>query len=102
VWARLLLAGIGFRLIQFFTARSLWLDESMLGLNIASRSLGELLRPLDYNQVAPPLFLWLGRLSIRLAGRTRWPCAPGPCWPGSSFRRCSPSSPTAGWARPAA
>ena len=67
-WAGLLLAGIGFRLIQFFTARSLWLDESMLGLNIASRSLGELLRPLDYNQVAPPLFLWLGRLSIRLAG----------------------------------
>ena len=81
-WAGLLLAGIGFRLIQFFTARSLWLDESMLGLNIASRSLGELLRPLDYNQVAPPLFLWLGRLSIRLAGTNEmalraWPMLAG-------------------------
>jgi hypothetical protein len=54
--------------VQFFAARSLWLDESMLALNIASRPLGELLRPLDYNQVAPPLFLWLSRLSIRLAG----------------------------------
>jgi hypothetical protein len=68
LWGAFLLAGIAFRLIQFFAARSLWLDESMLALNIASRSLGALLRPLDYNQVAPPLFLWLGRLSVRLAG----------------------------------
>ena len=63
-----LLAGTSFRLIQFFAARSLWLDESMLALNVASRSFAELLRPLDYNQVAPPLYLWLGRLSILLAG----------------------------------
>jgi hypothetical protein len=62
------IAGTAFRLVQFFAARSLWLDESMLALNIASRSWTELLRPLDYNQVAPPLFLWLSRLSIRLAG----------------------------------
>src|SRR4249920_244244 len=68
LWWAFLVAGIAFRLIQFRAARSLWLDESMLALNIASRSLGELLRPLDYNQVAPPLFLWLSRLSIRLAG----------------------------------
>src|SRR4029079_17812972 len=54
--------------VQFFAARSLWLDESMLALNIASRSLVELLRPLDYNQVAPPLFLWLARLGVRLGG----------------------------------
>src|SRR6185369_6571634 len=37
-------------------------------------------RPLDYNQVAPPLFLWLSRLSIRLAGTNEmalraWPLA---------------------------
>jgi hypothetical protein len=63
-----LVAGIGFRLVQYFANRSLWLDESMLALNIASRSAGALLRPLDYNQVAPPLFLWLGRLSIVLGG----------------------------------
>src|SRR4029078_6105921 len=65
------LAGIVFRLVQFFAARSLWLDESMLALNIASRSLVELLRPLDYNPVAPPLFLLLSRLSIRLAGTNK-------------------------------
>jgi hypothetical protein len=71
LWALLgafFIAGTAFRLAQFFAARSLWLDEAMLSLNIATRSWGELLRPLDYNQVAPPLFLWLSRLSIRLAG----------------------------------
>src|SRR5216683_5108413 len=68
LWCAFLLAGASFRLVQFFAVRSLWLDESMLALNIASRSLGELLRPLDYDQVAPPLFLWLGRLAIRVAG----------------------------------
>jgi len=64
----LLLAGLAFRLVQYFANRSLWLDESMLALNIASRSAWGLLRPLDYNQVAPPLFLWLGRLSVVLGG----------------------------------
>jgi len=68
LWCAFLIAGASFRLVQFFAVRSLWLDESMLALNIASRSLGELLRPLDYDQVAPPLFLWLGRLAIRVAG----------------------------------
>ena len=68
LWSAFLLAGISFRLIQFFAARSLWLDESMLALNVASRSLGDLLRPLDYNQVAPPLYLWLARISILAAG----------------------------------
>jgi hypothetical protein len=82
LWSALLLAGIAFRLIQFFAARSLWLDESMLALNVASRSLGDLLRPLDYNQVAPPLYLWLGRLSILAAGTNEmalraWPMLAG-------------------------
>lgn len=82
LWGAFLLAAIGFRLVQFFAARSLWLDESMLALNIASRSLRELLRPLDYHQVAPPLFLWLGRLGIAAAGTSEmavraWPMAAG-------------------------
>jgi dolichyl-phosphate-mannose-protein mannosyltransferase len=68
LWGAFLLAGMSFRLVQFFAARSLWLDESMLALNIASRPMGELLRPLDYNQIAPPLFLWLERLAIQVAG----------------------------------
>ena len=82
LWSAFLLAGLSFRLIQFFAARSLWLDESMLALNVASRSLGDLLRPLDYNQVAPPLYLWLARISILVAGTNEmalraWPMLAG-------------------------
>jgi 4-amino-4-deoxy-L-arabinose transferase-like glycosyltransferase len=54
----------------------------MLALNIASRSALELLRPLDYNQTAPPLFLWVERLAVRLGGVTEaalraWPLLAG-------------------------
>ena len=82
LWGAFALAGTWLRLVQFFAARSLWLDESMLALNVASRSFRDLLRPLDYNQVAPPLFLWLGRLSIDLAGTNEmalraWPMLAG-------------------------
>jgi Dolichyl-phosphate-mannose-protein mannosyltransferase len=61
-------AGAYLRLSHYLVRRSLWLDESMLALNIASRSFIELLRPLDYNQSAPILFLWIERAIVGLAG----------------------------------
>jgi hypothetical protein len=50
---RIIFIGIILRLIQYGINRSLWLDESLLALNIVNKSLSELLRPLDYNQIAP-------------------------------------------------
>jgi hypothetical protein len=61
-------AGAYFRLSHYLVRRSLWLDESMLAVNIASRSFTELLLPLDYNQSAPALFLWIERALVSLAG----------------------------------
>lgn len=46
-------------LIQFFSDRSLWLDEAALALNIIYKGPLELLDPLDFGQMAPPLFLLL-------------------------------------------
>jgi hypothetical protein len=61
-------AGIALRTIELTRNRPLWLDEAMLGLNIASRSVLDLARPLDYDQSAPLLYLWLERLAVLLGG----------------------------------
>jgi len=64
-WGRLALAamvvGTVLRLAALLEGRPLWLDEAMLALNVMGRSYHELLMPLDYDQAAPPLFLWLSR-----------------------------------------
>jgi hypothetical protein len=74
--------GTALRLEQFARRRPLWLDECMLALNIASRSALELIRPLDYNQAAPPVFLWIERLAVCAGGVNEvalrsWPFAAG-------------------------
>ena len=64
--------GAVLRAIEFSRDRPLWLDEAMLGLNIATRSFTELARPLDYDQSAPLLYLWLERLAVATAGVSEW------------------------------
>jgi hypothetical protein len=49
--------GIAFRLCQYFSDRSLWLDESLLSLNILNRSIVGLSHPLAFTQAAPLGFL---------------------------------------------
>jgi len=63
-----LAAGAAYRLVSFVANPSLPVDDAMLALNVASRSYGELLQPLDYAQTGPPLFLWALRLAIGLGG----------------------------------
>ena len=62
------LSGIALRVYAFLLNRPLWLDEAMLALNITTRSYGELLQPLAFDQWAPPLFLWLERFVVETAG----------------------------------
>lgn len=64
--------GAALRLAYFSTGRSLWLDEAMLALNITGRNFAELLQPLEYNQAAPPGFLWMEKLVTFLAGESDW------------------------------
>jgi len=47
---------------QFVHNREMLLDESWLALNILNRDFVGLLRPLDYQQVAPILFLWIDKV----------------------------------------
>jgi hypothetical protein len=53
--------GVVLRLVQYFHHTSYWNDEAALVLNILQRDYRELLRPLDFAQAAPPLFLWVER-----------------------------------------
>ncbi len=68
----IILAGIALRLVQYFSNRSLWGDEAYLALNLVNRSYFELLQPLDYNQAAPPGFLWVEKLAIQLFGNSEY------------------------------
>lgn len=64
--------GIVLRLAQYFSNRSLWYDESRLALNIIYRSFPELLQPLDYNQGAPPGFLFVEKAAVELFGNSEY------------------------------
>jgi hypothetical protein len=62
-----LLLGTFLRLVEYFRNRPLWLDETMLALGIGRHGYAELLGLLDYDQAAPPLFLW-GLKTVSLLG----------------------------------
>ena len=62
--------GVAIRAADFLRCRSLGLDEARLAINVAARPLLQLLRPLDLDQSAPPLFLWGERLVFRLLGHS--------------------------------
>ncbi|MBW4579548.1 MAG: glycosyltransferase family 39 protein [Tildeniella nuda ZEHNDER 1965/U140] len=64
--------GIFLRISQYLNNRSLWGDEVMLVLNLLNRSYLELLRPLDYDQAAPPGFLWIEKTAIQVFGNSEY------------------------------
>src|SRR5579864_232394 len=60
--------GIAVRLEQYLFNRSLWLDESLMVLNLLHRSLAQLARPLDYQLVAPLAWLYAEKYCQLLFG----------------------------------
>lgn len=60
--------GVVLRVLLYLSNPPLWGDEACLAFNLLDRGYGDLLRPLDYGQVAPPLFLWIERASVGLFG----------------------------------
>lgn len=68
----LLVVGIILRIWQYAANRSLWLDEAVLALNIIHRSFAGLTQPLDYNQAAPLLFLFVQKSIIIVLGNSEF------------------------------
>lgn len=60
--------GCTFRVVHYSAVRSLWIDEARLAINILSRTYGGLAQPLDYDQAAPVVFLWLEKCLSELFG----------------------------------
>ena len=58
------IGGAMFRLAVFLHAKSLFGDEALLAVNVVFRPLSDALLHLEENQVAPPLFLVLSKLSL--------------------------------------
>ncbi|MEY2899105.1 MAG: hypothetical protein RL138_1158, partial [Bacteroidota bacterium] len=55
---------------QYFANRAFWNDESAIALNILNRDYFGLLKPLDYGQLTPILFLVISKLSASLLPNT--------------------------------
>lgn len=64
----LLVLGVFFRVRQYFSGRSLWVDEASLAVNIVNRTFSELTLPLDFDQGAPLGFLFIEKLLILIFG----------------------------------
>jgi hypothetical protein len=64
--------GVVLRVLLYAANAPLWGDEACLAFNFLDRGYLDLLRPLDYGQVAPPLFLWAERATVDLLGFSEW------------------------------
>ncbi len=62
IWTFLAL-GVLARLIRFALRFPLWPDEAFLSASFLNRGYLDMLRPLEYHQVCPLLFLW-GELTV--------------------------------------
>ena len=60
--------GLVLRLAAILLNFPLWWDEAFVAVNLLRRDYAGLLRPLDYGQVCPLLFLWAELTSVKLFG----------------------------------
>ena len=67
-----LAVGVAARLIRYLLRFPLWGDEAMLAMNFLDRDYAGLMRPLDFHQVAPLLFLWIELTAVKLLGFHEW------------------------------
>jgi hypothetical protein len=64
----IILAGAIWRIIIWWQNRNLILDEANITRNLFERGFAGLVKPLSYEQYAPPIFLWIEKLMASLFG----------------------------------
>jgi hypothetical protein len=70
-WAFVAL-GVALRIARYLMDYPLWWDEAFVAVNFIRRDYLDLLRPLDYGQVCPILFLWCELALVKLLGFSEW------------------------------
>ena len=60
--------GAVLRTVQFFSGRSLWMDEAFFALNLRDYSLREMLRAMDYEVAVAPGFLVVQKAVVGMLG----------------------------------
>ena len=60
--------GVLLRIARYAMDYPLWWDEAFVAVNFIRRDYLDLLRPLDYGQVCPILFLWAELTMVKLLG----------------------------------
>lgn len=68
----IILFGIVMRLVFFLQNRNLFIDEANVARNIYERSFIGLLYPLNYEQYAGPLFLWIIKVFTLIGGYSEY------------------------------
>lgn len=59
-------------IIQFLNMRGLWTDEAAVAINIVERDFAGLMKPLDFLQVAPILYLWVVKFLSQIFSEQEW------------------------------
>ena len=78
-WLTLFLTlGVAARVVRYGLKFPLWEDECFLCVNLIDAGLADLLGPLRYQQVAPPLFLFAQYAAVALFGFGEWALRLGP------------------------
>jgi 4-amino-4-deoxy-L-arabinose transferase-like glycosyltransferase len=71
--ALLILAiGVVLRIVVYLQNRNLFIDEANVARNIYERTYGQLLTPLNYEQYAAPLFVWILKLATQIFGYSEY------------------------------
>ena len=68
----IILIGVVLRFVQYLYNRSLWVDESLIALNVVERSFFGLLFPLNYGQSAPIGFMLVEKLAVQVFGNNEY------------------------------
>jgi hypothetical protein len=65
-------AGVMLRILSYALNLPLWCDEAFVSSNFIDRGYLDLIRPLDYGQICPLLFLWVELTVVKLFGFSEW------------------------------